>query len=169
MTAPPLFMAHVILSLISSTLLAVLFAWPWLRAMPRKRALIWVVAPHTLLRFIGISFLIPGVVSPALSPAFTNPAAYGDLVAGLLAIVATYALAQNAIWAIGAVWVFNLWGIIDFLSAFYDAPHAHINPGQLGAAYFIPTTIVPLLLVTHVLAFRLLVRKSANEPHISRT
>ena len=33
-----------------------------------------------------------------------------------------------------------------------------VEPGQLGATYFIPTVVVPLLLVTHVLVFRLLLR-----------
>src|SRR6266567_4694170 len=31
-------------------------------------------------------------------------------------------------------------------------------PGLMGAAYFIPTILVPLLSVTHVLVFRLLLR-----------
>jgi hypothetical protein len=35
---------------------------------------------------------------------------------------------------------------------------AGIEPGQLGAAYFIPTVVVPLLLITHGLVFRLLLR-----------
>jgi hypothetical protein len=34
----------------------------------------------------------------------------------------------------------------------------------LGAAYFIPIFGVPLLLVTHVLVFRLLMRKQAAAP-----
>jgi hypothetical protein len=45
--------------------------------------------------------------------------------------------------------------------------HCHRNPqandagllaGQLGAAYFIPTFVVPLLLITHGLAFRILLQ-----------
>ena len=35
---------------------------------------------------------------------------------------------------------------------------------MLGAAYFIPIFGVPLLLVTHVLVFRLLMRKQAAAP-----
>jgi hypothetical protein len=31
-------------------------------------------------------------------------------------------------------------------------------PGQLGATYFIPTVLVPLLLITHGLAFRILLQ-----------
>ena len=57
------------------------------------------------------------------------------------------------------VWVFNLWGIADLLYAFYQGMiGVGIKPGQLGAVFFIPTVAVPLLFVTHVLVFRLLLR-----------
>jgi len=41
------------------------------------------------LRFIGLSFLVPGVVSNSLPRAWAMPAGYGDFVAGILAIIAT--------------------------------------------------------------------------------
>jgi len=50
-------------------------------------------------------------------------------------------------------WIFNLWGTADLLNAFYQANHAGVLAGQLGATYFIPTVVVPLLLITHVTAF----------------
>src|SRR6516165_9879996 len=109
----------ILLSLVSSAVVAVLFAWPWLQVSNREEALIWLVAPHMFLRFIGIGFLIPGVVSGALPKAWAIPAAYGDLIAGLLAIVATVAMAKTAAWAIMAVWIFNIWGAADLLFAFY--------------------------------------------------
>lgn len=37
-----------------------------------------------------------------------------------------------------------------------------LMPGQLGAAYFLPTVIVPFLLITHVLMFWILVRQTAT-------
>jgi hypothetical protein len=55
--------------------------------------------------------------------------------------------------------VFNLWGTLDLLNAFYQANHGGLLAGQLGAAYFIPTVFVPLLLITHGLAFRILLRQ----------
>jgi hypothetical protein len=44
----------------------------------------------------------------------------------------------------------------DLFNAFYQANHAGLMAGQLGATYFIPTFIVPLLLITHGLGFRIL-------------
>ncbi len=54
------------------------------------------------------------------------------------------------------VWVFNVWGCADLLFAFYQANRIGLEAGQLGAAYFIVTVFVPLLLITHALLFRLL-------------
>jgi hypothetical protein len=104
-----------------------------------------------------LAFVVPGVVSPTLSGAFAGPAAYGDLIAAVLALFALAALRSRL--GIGVVWAFNMWGTADLLFAFYQGLiGVRIEPGQLGAAYFIPTYIVPLLLITHGLVFRLLVR-----------
>jgi hypothetical protein len=112
-------------------------------------------------RFIGLAFLVPGVVLPDLPPAFAafaRPAAYGDLTAAVLALLALAALQSRL--GIVLVWVFNLWGSADLLYAFYQAViGVGIEPGQLGAAYFIPTVVVPLLLITHGLMFLLLLER----------
>ena len=112
-----------------------------------------------MFRFVGLSFLVPGVVSPVLSPAFAAPAAYGDLIAALLAIIATIALSARAAWATALVWLFNIWGAGDLLYAFYQGLiGAGIDPATLGAAFYVPTLIVPPLLVTHAMIFWLLLR-----------
>jgi len=85
-----------------------------------------------------------------------RPLAYGDLIAAVLALLALAALRSK--WGIPLVWVFNLWGTADLLYAFYQGNAVGFAPGQLGAAYFIPTVIVPLLLITHGLVFRILLR-----------
>jgi hypothetical protein len=59
-------------------------------------------------------------------------------------------------------WVFNLWGAADLINAFYQANEAGLTAGQLGATYFIPTLIVPLLLITHGLAFRILLQHQSE-------
>lgn len=153
-----LFGTSTLMCLVSSGVIAQLYIWPRLRLMNRDQALVVLVAPHMFLRFIGLSFLVPGVVSPSLPAAFAVPAAYGDLVAGILAVAATVALSRGTSWAGVLVWLFNIWGAADFLFAILQGLLVHIDPGALGAAYFIPTAVVPPLLVTHALIFRLLVR-----------
>jgi hypothetical protein len=150
----------ILMSLLSSIAIAILFVWPWLRTTDHQQALIWLVAPHMFLRFIGISFLVPGVVSGALPKAWAVPAGYGDFVAGVFAIITTVVLAETAAWAIPAVWIFNLWGAADLLFAFYKGARVRLEPGSLGAAFYIVTAIVPPLLVSHALIFALLLRAS---------
>jgi hypothetical protein len=103
-----------------------------------------------------LALLVPGVVSPDLPPAFAHSAAYGDIIAAILALVALRLLPSAA--GVAAGWIFNLWGFGDILNAFYQANHAGLLAGQLGAAFFLPTVIVPLLLITHGLAFRILLQ-----------
>ena len=146
------------MSALSSTTAAAFYVWPWVRRLKSDRALAVLVSPHLFLRFIGLSFLVPGVAAPSLPPAFAIPAAYGDLVAGILAIIATFALASHALWAGVAVWVFNVWGAADLLYALVEGLRVIEDPGDLGATFFIPTAIVPPLLVTHALIFLILLR-----------
>jgi hypothetical protein len=54
------------------------------------------------------------------------------------------------------VWIFNIVGTVDLLNAFYQGNRLGMTPGLQGVAYFIPTVLVPLLLVTHALVFRIL-------------
>jgi hypothetical protein len=115
------------------------------------------VNPH-LFRFVGLAFAVPGVVSGSLPSAFALPAAYGDLVAALLAAIAIVGLAMRARWRIAAAWTFNIWGTLDLLFAIYQGEiGVRIEPGSLGAAFFIPTVVVPPLLVLHAVMFWLLV------------
>ena len=151
------------MSFVSSVVIAKLYVWPRLRTISRNDALIRLVAPHMFLRFMGLSFIVPGVVSPLLPPAFAIPAAWGDFVAGVLAIIATVALAKRAAWAVASVWLFNLWGAADLVFAFVQGARVNLNPGDLGAAYFIVTAIVPPLLVTHALIFVLLAKNQRRE------
>ena len=158
-----IFGINVLMSFVSSVVIAKLSVWPWLRTIGRNDALIRLVAPHMFLRFIGLSFIVPGVVSPLLPPAFAIPAAWGDFVAGILAIIATVGLSKRAAWAVASVWLFNVWGAADLLFAFVQGARVQLNPGDLGATYFIVTTIVPPLLVMHALIFLILAKNQQKE------
>ena len=153
-----LFGLSVLMGFVSFGLMTKLYIWPRLRLMEREQAMIPLVLLHTF-RFVGLGFLMPGVVSPSLPSAFAAPAAYGDLVAAILAVAATIALSRRASLAILLVWLFNVWGAADLLLAFYQGVFgAQIDPRALGAAFFIPTAVVPPLLIAHGLIFWLLIR-----------
>ena len=166
------FFTSIGLSFIAWSMVTSRYMWPRLRQLPRREALQPVLILHTF-RFVGLVFLVPGVVSPDLPPAFAHAAAYGDIVAATLALLALFT--QASALGVPFVWIFNLWGTADLLRAFYLANGTGLLPGQLGAAYFIPTLVVPLLLITHAVVFRVLLqrsstaqRTSASLPHETR-
>jgi len=149
------FFLSIALSFIAWAIVTARYIWPELRLRQRAEALRPLLILHSF-RFVGLAFLVPGVVSPDLPSAFAHSAAYGDIIAATLALLSLIPVPSGA----GAVlaWIFNLWGSADLLNAFYQANHAGLLPGQLGSTYFIPTLVVPLLLITHVLAFRILLQ-----------
>ena len=135
------------------------YIWPKLRLLQRDEALRPILILHCF-RFEGLAFLVPGVVSPDLPSAFAHSAAYGDIIAATLALLSLASLSRGPGTVIA--WIFNLWGSADLLNAFYHANNAGLVPGQLGVTYFIPTLVVPLLLITHGLAFRILLQHQSE-------
>lgn len=160
-----LFGLMVLFSLVGWTVVARLFVWPRLRQLSRTDALVVLITPH-LFRFVGLGFLVPGVVSPTLQADFAQPAAYGDLVATVLALLAIGALRWRVPGALLLAWVFNLWGAADLLFAVYQGEiGVRISPGALGGTFYIPTLAVPALLVTHVLIFMALLHPRLGRAH----
>ena len=143
------------LSLVLFSLLAKWFLAPWLKDKPQSEALFWLTLPHAV-RHMGMVFLVPGVVSQSLPSSFAAPAAYGDLTSGVLALLVLIALRNRWPATTALVWLFNVVGTVDLLNALRQAdavPH-------LGAAWYIPTFLVPVLLVTHFMIFGRLLKKA---------
>jgi hypothetical protein len=161
MSPQAIFGISVLLGLVVWGMIAARYVWPALRDRPRAEALRPVLFLHAF-RFVGLAFLVPGVVSPELPAGFAEPAAYGDLATSMLALLSIATLGSRLGTII--VWVFNIVGTMDLLYAFYqgDRLGVGITPGLQGAAYFIPTVLVPLLLVTHALVFRILLGADAG-------
>jgi hypothetical protein len=149
------FFASIAFSLTAWGMVAARYIWPELRLRQRAEALRPLLILHSF-RFIGLAFLVPGVVSLGLPSAFAHSAAYGDIIAAILALLVLILLPSTS--GVVMAWIFNVWGTADLFNAFYQANHAGLMAGQLGATYFIPTFIVPLLLITHGLGFRILLR-----------
>lgn len=147
-----------LLSVVGYGLIAKWYVAPRLAGLPLHDALIPLFFPHAF-RHLGMVFLVPAVVAPTLPPAFALPAAYGDLLAGLLALVAILALRSRAPAALTLAWLANIVGMVDLLYAFYQGTSRGVGP-HLGSAWYIPTFLVPLLYVTHFMIFILLVKRS---------
>ena len=146
-----------VFSLVAYSLIAKWYVAPRLKAASQAAALTPLLLFHSF-RYIGLVFLVPGVVSPNLPGAFAIPAAYGDLAAAILAFIALGLLRGGSALGIPLVWVFNIEGTLDLLYAVFQGTRLGVI-AQLGPAYFIPTVVVPALLVSHFLVFRVLLRR----------
>jgi hypothetical protein len=116
MPVQALFGLSVVFGFIAWGIVAAVYIWPALRDRPRIDALRPLLILHSF-RFVGLAFLVPGVVSPDLPTKFATAAAYGDIVAAALALLALAALKSDL--GIALVWIFNVWGSVDLLDAFY--------------------------------------------------
>ena len=163
MPSPVLFGISVAFGLTVWGVVAWHYIWPMLRELPRPESLKPILLLHGF-RFLGLAFVAPGVVSPELPAAFAQPVAYGDLITAILALLALATLGTRA--GTLVTWVFNIFGAADLLFAFYQGSRISLpdTQGLLGAAYFILAAYVPLLLITHGLVFRILLRTKVATP-----
>lgn len=139
------------------------YIWPRLRAMETVAAHRAIATLHSF-RFFGLVFLLPGVVGSALPAFFAAFAAYWDFATGILAMLALLTVRIRPLFWTFVV-AFNVVGIIDLILDYYHATMLGVPAmaGQLGATYAIPVIYVPLLMITHITAFTLLLR-ARREP-----
>ena len=158
MSTEPLFQTHLVLGYVAWLLSFGAYILPWLNSMDQIKAHRAIATLHSF-RFFGLVFILPGVVSPNLPASFATFAAYGDLAAGLLAMLALITIRIRPVFWLFVV-AFNLVGMGDLILDYYHAIQAGLpaRAGDLGAAYAIPIIYVPLLMITHVFAFYLLLR-----------
>jgi hypothetical protein len=151
-----LFQTHLVLGYVAWLLCFGLYIWPRLKAMDHFEAQRAIATLHSF-RFFGLVFILPGVVSPDLPASFAVFAAYWDFATGVLAMLALLtARIRPLFWTL--VVAFNLVGLVDLILDYYHAVQVGLaaKAGELGATYAIPIIYVPLLLITHVVAFYLL-------------
>jgi hypothetical protein len=139
------------------------FVWPKMRTQPKTQQLKALTAIH-FFRYFGTTFLITGLVVHKLPAAFAEPAAFGDLLAVVLAYIAFVGLLRSRAGKtyLAPVWIFNILGTADLLLAAVTGPLLLKNIGDLGLTYIIPTVYVPLLLVAHFYAFKVLAQHSSK-------
>ena len=138
--------------------------WPKLKRQPRVQQLKTLTAIH-FFRYFATTLLIAGLVSRKLPAGFADPAAFGDLISLVLAYVAFIALQRSTAQKplLLPVWVFNIVGAADLLLAMVLGPALIPDPGDLGVGYIIPTVYVPLLLVAHFYAMKVLSQRSSDK------
>lgn len=138
------------------------YIWPRVKAMSLIEAQRAIATLHSF-RFFGLVFILPGVVGN-LPAEFADFAAYGDFATGLLAILALLTFRIRPLFWVFVV-AFNIVGAADLIGDYYHATMLDLPAyaGEFGALYWIPIVYVPLLMITHVVAFYLLVRRPGRQ------
>ena len=164
-----LFQTHLVFGYVAWLLCFGVYVWPRLRAMDHFEAQRAIATLHSF-RFFGLVFILPGVVSPDLPASFAVFAAYWDFATGVLAMLALLMVRIRPLFWLFVV-AFNLVGAADIIVDYYHAIQGGLPAvaGELGAAYVIPIVYVPLLMITHVVAFYFLVRRLGRPGGAART
>jgi hypothetical protein len=164
MSPETIFNIHLVLGYVAWLLCFRTYLWPRLKAMEQFEAQRAIATLHSF-RFFGLVFILPGVIGN-LPASFTAFAAYWDLATGVLAMLALLTVRIRPLFWFFVV-AFNLVGVVDLILDYYHAVRVGLPAlaGQLGATYAIPIIYVPLLMITHVVAFYLLLRP---QPKVAR-
>jgi hypothetical protein len=142
---------------ITLTLLAAITLKPEYRKRALRVGVRPLIAVH-LSRFVGIYFL--WLYNQGLLPRdFAVPAGWGDIVVAMLAVVVLLAFDPKKKSGRIAILLWNIIGLIDILMVFAaGATMARTDP-LLQAGFtslplsLLPTFLIPLIIVTHVLIF----------------
>lgn len=162
MSSETLFRIQLVFGYVAWLLCFSVYIWPRLNAMDRFNAQRAIATLHSF-RFFGLVSILPGIVGANLPAGFATFAAYGDFATGVLAILALLSASIRALfWSF--VVAFNVAGTIDIIVDYYHAIQTGLPAmaGQLGNTYAIAIIYVPLLMITHVVAFYFLLRPAGS-------
>jgi hypothetical protein len=159
MSAETIFRIHLVSGYVTWGLCFGAYLLPWLKSMERVDAFRAMATLHSF-RFFGLVFLLPGVTGSNLPASFSAFAAYGDFATGVLAMLALFTFRIRPLFWTFVV-AFNVVGVVDLIMDYYHATQINLPAmaGELGATYAIPIIYVPLLMITHGLAFYWLLRR----------
>jgi hypothetical protein len=157
MSAVTIFWMQILTSVFVIGFVAVVYVGPFLARLPRQSALILLLFVHVF-RYVGMTLLVPGMVDPKLPAGFLEAAAYGDLLEAALAFASIVVLRLNLSAAVVLVWVTNIWGFADLLNGLRGVVQLNVPSFYLGAAWYIYTFYAPVVVLSHLMIFWLLVK-----------
>jgi hypothetical protein len=157
MSAVTIFWMQILTSVVVMGVVAVWYVWPFLARLPGHSALTLLLFVHVF-RYVGMTLLVPDMVDPKLPAGFLAAAAYGDLLEAALAFASILVLRLNLRAAIALVWVTNIWGFVDLLNGLRGVVQLNVPSFYLGAAWYIYAFYAPVVVLSHLMIFWILVK-----------
>ncbi len=157
MNSIEIFWMQILTSVLVFGIIALWYVRPYLTTLSRNSALIPLLFIHAF-RYVGMTLLVTGMIDPRLPREFLSSAAYGDLLAAALALASIFALRSNWRFAIPLVWVANTWGFVDLLNAVRSVLVVNLPSFSLSTIWYIYAFFGPLVIVSHLLIFWVLIK-----------
>ena len=156
MSPATVFQIQLVLGYVPWLLLLRAYVLPKLKSIDQVEAHRAIATLHSF-RFFGLVFIVPGVVGANLPAGFATFAAYGDFATGVFAMLALLTIRIRPLFWLFVV-AFNVVGAVDIIVDYYHGNQIGLPAlaGELGATYAIPMIYVPILMITHAVAFYLL-------------
>jgi len=155
-----IFWMQLLVSIVLCAVVAAWYVWPYLRKLSLNAALIPPLFVHVP-RYVGTTLLVPYMMDPKLPKDFLFGAAYGDLLEAALALVCIFALRSNWRVAVPLVWAANTWGLLDLLNGVRGVLTINVPSFNLGTIWYIYTFYAPVVVVSHVLIFLILIKSKS--------
>lgn len=161
--ASAIFGAQVMTNLLICALVARWYVAPRLARLSVRDAL----TPLLLIqatRVIGLVFIVDAVTDPTLPRGLALTAALGDTLTAVLALI-SLALLRRGVqgWRVG-VWAMTVVGIAGLMVVAGWGIAIGFPNYELGAAWFIPTVLGPIMMVTHALVIMQVRRVALSAP-----
>jgi len=144
-----------VMSLAAWSILVRVHLLPWLDRKTKREALLVVVMPH-MFRHVGAMAMFPGIGAAPIEWAL--PLAWGDGITAVLAMTSMIVLFRDWRHATKVVWIFNTFGLLDLLHNGYNSVVLVVAP-RLGPIGYVVAFVVPMMLLSHVLVYRTLLRR----------
>jgi hypothetical protein len=148
------------ISLLVYSLVTAWFISPWLRARPARQAAIIVLIPQ-LVHHIGATTMVSSVVSPDMPSGFNVPVTIGDAIIMVLTLAAIYALKNKSAIAVPILWLFTIVGFVYHPYIGYLGKALQVSD-RLGPHWYVGCFYIPVIIISHVLIFMILLRRKAE-------
>jgi hypothetical protein len=142
--------------------IATVFWRPRLDALAPRRALRAIVAPQ-MFRFVGLSLLATNFTRPELDADFARGVAIGDCATAALAFASFVALGRPGRLGVTLAAITTVVGTLDIVRNL--AMGTRVNAAlYIGGGWLVVAVAVPLMIVAHVGAARMLLRRDVWNP-----
>lgn len=128
------------------------FILPKVSQLPIRDALIPFVFIHAI-RYLGMMFMVDNQIYDEFPKDLAFTIGVWDYSVAILALITTYALKVKWKYAIPLVWIFNIWGFADLMTALPQASAQEFYNYDIGGIWWMSIIVGPITIISHIYIF----------------